>query len=732
MRFTFNGFSLGSSVAISAAQYGNTASRSVAAWGQGTMGNVDILRVEGELIAPAPIWFEATDISGFNVPSTEPGEIYQPGFHRITFIWDFGESDPDLTFSAPLNIPTAWNDRNIAYGRRAAHVYRNPGTYTVTLWCVDSDGTVGQASTEVTIGSDAVFTGNRTLCFASDGNFTNAPSGAQQITTVDALRSAISGLSQSGQVLFRAGSETFDFSLSVSSSSDQNVRFGAWGSGARPIVRPPRDGIIFSFGQGVPVKERVFNGLDLRGSWDPTQETGGQDGPFNTILSDPADMLHLVHDCRLSGFDSVNLSTLKPQAFRSIISDSLIEDWYGYGFYANNQNDGVNDDSRMALIGTAIQQNPDACQGNIGEGYGLGMTTEQGPLRYESAKQFLIRCCYFFSNTTWSGDAQPCLRPGNRNQDGELILDRVVLEGGTNPLELQGVAGTVSGNFLCDRVLLLGTADTNTFVKTEFSGLTLRNIYGWMPDVPRNPVAIGAGHIVKLTSTGTLSDPVNVYNTSFVYLPAGGDVPFVSQTFVDNFSDQTVENNLIYAPNQNTPETADAPNLSASVPGVQPRYAGRRNSIRKPSTTSNGSSSTLVFSYPDTLNGATTLSASDFNATSGRHWVRNTSTGDRFYREEGDFTVSLGANITLSKTTGSWPSGTYRLGMDYLNHTTDPAGASPSSVPLPHPVVQTPPFETATAGYIAVDDFLMQRRPSQNKIPQSPVGDASKGSLEPI
>lgn len=729
MAFTFTGFPLGSAVSVSALQNGLTVSDSVATWGQANLGTVDINKIESELAAPAAVWFEAVNVSGFNVPAgAAPGEVYEPGFHDITFIWDFGESG-DTTFAAPLNIPDAWNDRNIAYGRRAAHVYRNPGTYTVTLWCVDSDGTVGQQTTTVTVVADTLFAGARTICFAADGDFSGAPSGAQQVTSAAALQTAIANLSQSGQVLFRRGSVTANFSLVLAGSAfNRNVRFGAWGSGARPVLSPPRDGTLFHIDQNTPIKERIFNGLDLRGSWDPTRETGGNDNPFGTLLSDAADMLHLVHDCRMSGFNSVNLSTLKPQAFISIVNDSLIEDWYGYGYFAHNQNDGLNPNSRMALIGTAVQQNPDAANGNIGEGYGLGMTTEQGPLRYASTQQFLLRCAYFFSNTTWSGDAQPCVRAASGNEDCELIADRVVLEGGTNPLELQKTAGTDRGNFLCDRMLLLGTADTNVFVKTAFSGLTMRNVYGWMPDVPRNP-GPGQAHFAK-TGGGVLAEAVRLSNATVVYMPPGGDVPLVDQGFLNDFLDVTVENTLHHAPNQNTPLTADDPDLSGTIAGVTPRYAGRRNSIRKPSANASGSSNTLVFSYPAGQGGTGTTGPSDYDPN-GRHWVRNTSNNGRFYREDGDFTVSLGAsNVTLTRTSGAWPAGDYRLGMDYLNYVTDASRASPGAVPLPVPKSGTPPYRSGGQGAVAIDDLLLVRRPGL-PVPNSPGGTASKGAVEP-
>ena len=291
------------------------------------MAQIDILKIIGEPVAPAGVWFEAIGISGFDVPGGPgPGDVYDPSFHEITYIWHFG--DPGA-FDAPLNLPSAWQDRDIAYGKRAAHVFRTPGTYTVTLWAVDRSGTTAQATATVTIDDpNTAYPGSRTICYSQTGDFAGAPGGAQLVTSDAALENAVSNLSQTGRVLFRRGSDQTVSLSFYGGNFNQNIRFDSWGSGNRPILRPSRNGTCIEISSQTPVVHRTFGSLEFRGSWDPTTEVGGFfDNSFNMMLSDASEMVTVFHDCRFSGLTNLELTTLKPIPFTSIVSDSIIESW---------------------------------------------------------------------------------------------------------------------------------------------------------------------------------------------------------------------------------------------------------------------------------------------------------------------------------------------------------------------------------------------------------------------
>src|SRR6056297_317505 len=280
--FTVEGFTEGSLVAMSAAQGTQGAAGSVPEWRLSNMNTatLDIARIEpAELVAPAGIWFEATDLQGFAVSEPGPGEgPYDPTAHDITYIWDF--DDPG-TFTAPLNIPTVWNNKGIDYGKKAYHVFDTPGTYVVRLWAIDREGVTGERMIPVTVlDPDEVYPGVRTICVSNQGDFTGAPAGARTVFTLAAARDSYRALSQTGRILLRRG-ETFEFSYFITGQS--NHRVGAFGpSGeAKPICRPPTPsagstgwGTVFNFQNANTIADAAFYDLDFQGDWDGTKETG--------------------------------------------------------------------------------------------------------------------------------------------------------------------------------------------------------------------------------------------------------------------------------------------------------------------------------------------------------------------------------------------------------------------------------------------------------------------------
>lgn len=734
-KFTFKGFSSGSAVALSVAQGSKSDSGSVSAWGQASMAAIDILKIEGEMVAPAGVWFEAIGMSGFDATGPGPGESYDPSFHEVTFIWDFGEKDAQgnpLVWDAALNIPDAWKNRSIAYGKSAAHVFRTPGTYTVTLWAVDGSGNIGTASTTVTIADpDTAYPGSRTICYSDIGDFAGAPAGAQLVSSVPSLVSAVSNLSQTGRILFKRGS---DQTLEANIIGNQNFRVGTWGTGERPILRPPLNRYVFEISQGLRnLKFRTYDGLDFRGSWDPATETGGYyDNVWANLLSDAPNMMTVVHDCRISGMSGVNLTTLKAVDFTTILSDTIIDGWSEYGFVGNTQNDGVTDGTRIALIGTAIQQLADACNGALGFGYGDDMSNEQGPIRWGTTRRWLMRSCYVFSNTSWAGGSQPCIRVGADSRDvDEFIGDRLVLEGGNSSYQHITYNGFKTNNTLIDRFLFIGSADTQNLFDSEASGFTLRNGYGWLPPIPRR-THHESGLFKKLPSSGTLSEPVKLFNVSVLDEQSGGFTPLLSG-FAD-FTTLTVENNFFHAATQPGGPDEGAFGIT-TISGVTPRYAGFRASIGRPLTTVSGvaNGSSITFSYPTGQDGSTVSSAADFSPT-GRHWLRIWGTGNpRFYQEHGHFTIAFNAsNIVVTNTSGAaWPGGDFRLICDYLNYVTDSTYASPATVPLPRPQSGAPSYQTGNLGQKAIDDFLLTHRPGL-PVAGWPAGNASKGAVEPV
>jgi PKD repeat protein len=126
--------------------------------------------------------------------------------------WDFG--DPAGAF----NTLVGWN---------AGHVYDKPGEYTVTLTVTNEKGARATATTTVAVGAD-----RRRVIYVDPAGAAPVSNGAAVVRTP---AEAAAMLADDTQVLFRRGA-TFDVSASLS-IDHRNVTFGAYGDGARPLLR---------------------------------------------------------------------------------------------------------------------------------------------------------------------------------------------------------------------------------------------------------------------------------------------------------------------------------------------------------------------------------------------------------------------------------------------------------------------------------------------------------------
>ncbi len=376
-RFLFKGFDLGSPVAIAAAQNGLSDSASVPTWGQadgpgpgaGT-GNLSIAKISANRVtAPAGVWFgvDLNSLSGFvgedGNPITGPsgGTEYDPRYHEVTYIWDF--DDPG-TFGTPLNMPTVWNNKNVAYGPRVAHAFSAPGEYTVSVWAIDTAGNTGMASTTVTVvNADTVYTGNRTIYFDPTNNHPDSPSGATQVTSVNALQSAINNLSQTGRVLIAKGITQNNFDLDLNGRSIEYI--GTRGTGSRPVltISNTNSNWGLNWGGTAGVGQITITGLSQRGHWDSTVQGGGS--PFPQGDTQPFSFRQLsnnvhavVYDCDFSGFARVDPTGDRAFVNTTMVVDCSITNWEDYGMFVPVM-DGASAYGRFATVGCSIHQHVD-------------------------------------------------------------------------------------------------------------------------------------------------------------------------------------------------------------------------------------------------------------------------------------------------------------------------------------------------------------------------------------
>jgi hypothetical protein len=769
-------------VAITAAQAGQTASLGPIAWGvdPGAGGGGDpmppnatlsivVEPMDAQAIAPHPQWFDVADLVGFTPSAPGPGQTFNPQAHDITYIWDFG--DPGSVPHPSCNLPTAWRDTNVAYGKRVCHVFDGAGTYTVTLWAFDQNGHYGTATASVTVANpDNAFPGNRTICVnpAGDPVFTGAPAGAQQVQGLAAVEGAIGGLGgQTARVLLKRGA-TFNGAIPWPNGTP-NRYVNAYGTGADPIITHTGvDGDIIGTPQAPSLYNKFVN-IDYRGDWNPDTEIGRY-----TNFSGLGRGFFLLHKCRFSGF--IEFAPGSDPIGTITFSACLLERWRDYGSIIATPTT----DHRVAYIGTAVHQSSNALVGQPESFNGSKVGNLGSPVRAPHMVASFWSCSSFFSNVGWSQNGnigtiprtqthinavQGALRMnggGLASFTGQIIntMDRVVCEGGAGILAVAAINETT--NWIADKVIILCNSYAGFGRPVEITGgCTLRNFFIFWPNTPAGQ-SLPAGVINNSASTtnGANARRVAIYGLTF-YSPitgankanAGGSTSF--DLWEPNgqtpFSNLIAENNVVHLPAQGVPQVASAPVQLVAIPGLTTLFRGPRWNfplveVSLASDVPNGG--TVTFPYPnDTAlhpNGRAT-NQDYFLTPPGQNQHILGITGNVFPNAgkplrswAGEFSVSFGAsNITVTNTSGIvWPSGrTLALQLDRRNDLVPPLAqyASPESVEVPVPIAGSPALGGAITGLIPIDDLLGGRRPGQMRNNGSVVsGSASRGARDPV
>lgn len=673
------------------------------------MANVDITQVvPGELVAPVGIWFEATGISGFDVDEPLPGEVYDPTAHGITWVWDF--DDPG-TFTAPLNMPAAWNDKSVDYGKKVYHVFGTPGTYNVRVEGFDRSGAYGEHTVPITVlDPAAVYPGSRTICVSNTGDFAGAPAGAQQVSSLAAARTALAGLGQTGRILLRAG-ETFQENFEINTPM-ANCRIGAFGSGPKPVLRPPvpaasdNSSACLTFKNGNLVVDSAFYGLRFEGEWDAATETGDPRGTAIFYATHNAvEFNSMIYQCEFDGLGAQYLSPLSSYDHIIGVADCNVTNWQDYGFFVGSGVPSYLPGRRFALVGTAIHQKQNACRGGQGK---IGLGNDHGPLRYVDNMNVAISVCDFYSANSWVAGVQPCVRfaQADDNNPGGYFLNvnRIACEGGAVAGGIDGQnngAPELPGNHIIDTFLFVSDYSSMGGFAAAFGGTTLRNGLIVRPDMSYQFASYNMlDFSVDLPSADNTTAFMDVYNCTFLNQSS----TLVSSVFHNlvNFPNATNENYVIHEPNAgNTPDIPIS--LANPIAGFTPRNLGERVSVEKAlhaiGTVPSGGSVSLP--YP------AGTSAADFSA-GGRHTIR--TNGSYYFSYRGECSLSFGASdITVTNTSGADWSVDIRMGLDRETLATNGTYATPASLPLPQPQAGSPAMLNE-GGYIAHTNFLTATR----------------------
>jgi hypothetical protein len=154
-----------------------------------------------------------------NVDCIEPYRDNQKLF-TSHFVWNFG----DNTSSSKYNTLDGWG---------GAHIYNEPGNYTITLRVTKSDGNAQSVTRNVTVSANT----RTTIYVSPSGNDEN--NGSTEGTAIRSPDRINALMDSDTEFLFESG-QTHDFSSSTINLGDvHNVLFGSYGTGNRPVIMGP-------------------------------------------------------------------------------------------------------------------------------------------------------------------------------------------------------------------------------------------------------------------------------------------------------------------------------------------------------------------------------------------------------------------------------------------------------------------------------------------------------------
>lgn len=710
--------------------------------------------------APSPVWFEVTSVTGAAATTPSGGDVYDPQYHDITYIWDFDDVN-NATPTTTLNLPNQWKDLNEGRGRRVAHVFNDPGTYTVTCTAYEpATRRFGTQTIEVTIGDpDVVFAGAGTIIVdPALGNHSAAHPGATVVAdwaSARAPRTTV-GLSPARIMLAPGYFATLTEADGAWNTSNWlNARTQALDpNGAACGFRPQgkhlggkNNAIIKD--ENEDCIEHVYIGITIEGEWDPTTERGRLWDPFYTDKdSDVSVTEHLLmhHQCSYFGLEGVrrhNLDSNTGLHGYSMYSDTLITNWQDYGLFLEEDNPGD-----VAVIGCSIAQNPDALSGGSKNNQYNG----HGPIRVANVTHSYIAVCDLFSRHGWSNGGswsgvngtrtsnQPCIRMNtNGDPDKSSYVDRCAAEGILSYQEQDAAnASDQAGNHVVDKVLqVLGADNALQYGNLLLhGGMTVRNMLSIKLDAPsagiinmHDFIAAGPGN------GGSENDDAGfrAYNNTLIDLRSasnGGDQ--LDAAIDSGFSVVQVENNILHAPNHTSPTNSNL-NTTSGIAGFAARHKGPRYGFLHQEGTlagdvaDGGSFEVPYAEITDALYnlGGNTGIATDqaywqaIAGTDTSHWiVLGGTTGTPYFADEGTIAVTptaTGLQVT-NNTGGTWSSGTswrFKPARDSLLPAFDPQYSSVGeTIPTGVPQTGSAAIDAGDTGLSAYDDFFGVERPA--------------------
>jgi hypothetical protein len=252
----------------------------------------------------------------------------------------------------------------------------------------------------------------------------------------------------------------------------------------------------------------------------------------------------------------------------------------------------------------------------------------------------VIDKCDFFNRQGWSlvGSifaVQAHVRfnaDGGTGSNSKLCVTDCSMESGYSCISLAATSGNEDRpvNMLVDGNYMLGSYQTVSFIETCQSGLSIRNNIMVMPAfVSGTRISNGAVGFVQLTSNGrsagtNASEPIRVYNNTFVNTQSGGAITLVSNSLP--FTNVTTENNVNHQPNITSPITTYAP-LGDDTNLFTPREIGYKSSTSDQTSTTATVTTAGATDIYEPEAGSSAIAAATTGLVSDRDWIGRRRTG---------------------------------------------------------------------------------------------------------
>jgi hypothetical protein len=362
----------------------------------------------------------------------------------LTYEWDFG--DPQAG---------SWNHGVVRGSRNddccsplAAHVFADPGKYTVTLTVRDGSKGVAVVTTSIDVQDPAVAVPKTAwLCISQGNDFTGCPTGAQHKTvSVANLPSATTqALEQDGYqvLLFRRG-ETWTLSgkaVSVSSKVKKEVLVRDFGNGALPkFVYQNAVDYVPMLDAGNAAAPVTFFQLAVDGGGDTAQTRAFQLGNFTHV--------------RACSVTTTSVGAIAQDRNDSMLSENDFESLgvkgKGIGVYETG--------SRMALLGNLVS---DVTQGEHVVRLQIGIhsvVAHNDLLKPHDGKHaltirgitkgFAVVDNYLAESQLWALYLGPQNAQSPMEQVEYGVVERNLIEGQLSPIAIMGPHMTVRNNML--------------------------------------------------------------------------------------------------------------------------------------------------------------------------------------------------------------------------------------------------------------------------------------------